>query len=123
MGGLAPRGRAVCRAGMVTVPMCRSASVPVARSGSIARMGQGTGEPDWWHLQRVIDALVLGGNETTDGMLSNQGGFDCYMREPLDVSVIEGVLADDARRASITVTESEVFCRHCWASIHGPTRG
>ena len=77
-------------------------------------------EPEWSHLQRVIDELVSSGNATRDGMQPNQGGFDCFMAQDFDQAVISAALVTDEHRAKITVTDTQVFCRHCWASIHGP---
>ncbi len=87
-------------------------------SGILTRM-LSTSESEWWHLQRLIDALVDRGNATSDGMRPNQGGFDCYMARALDPDVIRAVLSDDVHRDKVTVTSTEAFCRHCWASIHG----
>jgi hypothetical protein len=78
-------------------------------------------EPEWAHLIRLVDALALaGGPPREGGFLISQGGADCWMTQPLDGPLVRRLVDGDAEAAKITVTPDEVFCRHCWASIHGP---
>jgi hypothetical protein len=71
------------------------------------------------HLIAVLNALVEAGNVlVSDGFTPNQGGVDCYVRDPLDVAVINAVIADDPHRSKISVTDRALDCLRCWAGIH-----
>ena len=79
--------------------------------------------PDWAHLMPLVDALVAGGNTAKDGgFRPNQGGVDCWMEEPLDLDLLAPLIGGDDQVSKITTSPDEVFCRHCWASIHGPAQ-
>jgi hypothetical protein len=77
-------------------------------------------EAEWAHLQPLVDALVAAGNETRDGgFRPNQGGTDCYMRDPLDYDVLRPLVAQDPHRDRISMGDDRLDCLHCWAGIGG----
>jgi hypothetical protein len=77
-------------------------------------------DPEWAHLQPLVDALVAAGNEPVDGgFRANQGGTDCYMRDPLDYDVLRPLVAQDPHRDRISMSDDRVDCLHCWAGIGG----
>jgi hypothetical protein len=74
-------------------------------------------------LQPLLDALKSGGNiPAGDGFQPNQGGWDCYMKEPLDLPVLARLIERDPYRDKIELTQDAVICQHCWSGIHGPAR-
>ena len=77
-------------------------------------------DPEWAHLQPFVDALVAAGNEPLDGgFRPNQGGTDCYMRDPLDYDVLRPLVARDPHRDRISMGDDRLDCLHCWAGIGG----
>lgn len=73
------------------------------------------------HLVPLIEALRKGGNDPVGNWFEpNQGGWNCEMREPLDIQLVESVIARDPHRAKMYVSRDEVGCHHCWASVRGP---
>jgi len=102
-------GLATCRVGLADWLVVAARNIRQPRMVS-------TSDSEWWHLQRLIDALVDRGNATCDGMRPNQGGFDCYMTRVLDPDVIGAVIAEDVHRGKVTVTTTGVFCRSRAAS-------
>ena len=77
--------------------------------------------PSFQHLQQLLDALTEAGNDSTSGGFRvNQGGADCFMRDPIDLSVVQPLIAADEHAAIIKSDADGVHCLHCWASIRNP---
>jgi hypothetical protein len=73
----------------------------------------------WGHLVPYVDALVEAGNPTaSDGFKPNQGGWDCWMREPIDLAILRPLMAVDPCADQIKLGPDGLDCLHCWASIH-----
>lgn len=78
-------------------------------------------QPEWAHLQVIVDALVERGNVAVDGgSVTNQGGFDCRMQEPLDFDLVATLSAQDGHDLRVDRDGDRVDCLHCWAGIVGP---
>lgn len=54
-------------------------------------------EPDWQHLEAVIDELVAAGIPRSTPFAPSQGGWWCSMSKPLDPDVARRIVASDAR--------------------------
>lgn len=53
-------------------------------------------EQEWQHLTALVDALVSDGNEVTDGGFQpNQGGWDCWMAQPLNFDLLRPLVEGD----------------------------
>jgi hypothetical protein len=74
---------------------------------------------DWKHLVPVVDALIAAGNMTvSDGFRPNQGGWDCLMRDPLDLVILRPLVAADPHADKMTFASTGLDCLHCWSGIH-----
>lgn len=78
-------------------------------------------ENAWQHLEPLVTALIDDGNRVVDGgFRPNQGGWDCWMRDPLNFDVLRPLIETDGRDIRMVRDEDAVHCLHCWASIRGP---
>jgi len=71
-----------------------------------------------------IDALAGAGNPTlSDGFQPNQGGWDCWMRDPIDLAILRPLVAADPYADKIKLGPDGLNCLHCWAGVHAaPSR-
>lgn len=77
-------------------------------------------EPEWQHLEAVVDELAAADNPCPTPFTPSQGGWWCSMSKPLDPDTARWIVARDTR---LTYEESDdtLSCRHCWTSIYGAT--
>jgi hypothetical protein len=69
----------------------------------------------------LLEALQANGNRPVgDWFMPNQGGWDCEMRQPLDLELLRPLVILDPHRSQIVVREDDLTCLHCWVSIRGP---
>lgn len=78
--------------------------------------------PDAVHLVPVLEALQASGNHPIGNwFLPNQGGWDCEMRQSLDLEFLQPLIELDPHRSQIVARNDEVTCLYCWVSIRGPS--
>lgn len=75
-------------------------------------------EPEWIHLNQVLARLVADGNSVRRPFQPSQGGWWCAMSKPLNPVVSTSLVAEDPRLEFVQA-EDYIWCRHCWAAIHG----
>ena len=84
-----------------------------------ARLATVEQSADWDHLLPYVAALVNAGNPTvSDGFKPNQGGWDCWMREPIDLAILRPLIAVGPRADQIKLGPDGLDCLHCWAGNH-----
>jgi hypothetical protein len=72
------------------------------------------------HFGPLLDALISAGNTLVDGgFVPSQGGPVCYLRRPLDLSIVETFVSGDPDRLSYDRQTDTVHCRHCWGAVGG----
>ena len=98
----------VFQIGCSEAPICRdTGSMPVP--------------PEAEHLRPVLEALQASGNHPIgQWFMPNQGGWDCEMRQILDIPLLEPLIERDPHRSEIVIADDEVTCLHCKVSIRGP---
>jgi hypothetical protein len=72
------------------------------------------------HFDPLIEALVLSGNTLLHGgFIPSHGGPVCYLERPLDVAIVESLVAVDPKRLSYDPVQDVVHRRHCWGAVFG----
>jgi len=74
--------------------------------------------PSWQHLVPYVDTLVAAGSELVRaGFEPDQGGWDCWLRDRLDVSLLRPLVDSGPHADKIWPDASRLDCLHFWASV------
>jgi hypothetical protein len=88
------------------------------------------GEPAYYHLRPLVQALIQGGNRPSEGappladalgFYPTQGGWICDLQNPIDFDLIEQRF-QLPRSIRLDRSKNSIFAEKSWVAINGNVR-